>query len=174
MFTERFWPRPTPHAIPESPMPLVVRGTSTSWALCDLAEPRLKTSLDQKTVMTIGEHNGDPILVLKMRGIMCALALQNFSVDGVNEFKQGNWYFPHRTIRPSLEKAFDANKGKVELQGTWTLLREAHPRRNQTTDDIIHHVLEQAKQIPDTYPDKYVTIGRLKLSRKMFRKFVKE
>jgi hypothetical protein len=144
-----------------------------SWYLCSAAEPRLAKSVEESAVMAIGEED-NPYFLVKFRGKLSGLCLQDVTTSDGKVFVRGIWYSPtDRTTRDALRDAFDAGKGKVDLQkGNWALMRPIRPKGN--AEQLVNDALRVARNTPDVYPSTEIVVDGIPMQRQDYRERYKE
>jgi len=129
------------------------------WWLCNMAEPRLATSMENTAVVLV---NGS--LLVKFDGKFSALCLQNTTTKEGFTFLEGTWYSPvDRKTRDIIKRSFDEGEAKLTLeQAEWALMRnlEDDSENNIASEDILQRAREFAQNLGDKLPDTMRGISR--------------
>ena len=153
----------------------LVRPFHDKWELCDLAEYKLVLALESGGVMAVGEQE-NPNMLMKFRGRLTGLCLQDTETTSGNVFIKGNWYSPTDFgTRKDLEMSFDRGKGRVPvLDGEWALMRPLRTVGDATPEEIVDMTEKIAQGLPNVASDDKIYIEDKLYTRKEYRSIFKE
>jgi hypothetical protein len=143
-----------------------------TWDLCGSTETRLIHAIADGGVMAVGEED-NPYLLLKFKGKLTALCVQNVATEEGKVFVQGNWYSPTGDTRGDLTHAFDAGLGNVTPQGSWALMRPVEEVGVKTAEDVIAIGKKVARRLSTALPRQDATYHGVTMSRSQYRAAMK-
>lgn len=111
-------------AIASVTLPLKVVPMYCSWYLCSDAEGRLSQAIHDQAVLLVND-----VILLKFRGKLSGVALQNSLLADGTQLIAGCWYAPVDS-RDEIREAFDRGESRLWVEGQWTLLRGLYDSDN--------------------------------------------